>query len=123
MNIFSPTPLIICIAVISLLLVGCYTKSDLSFKVHNYSSTDIQGEFHSFETGDTSHFQIIPGEIQPILTIPSSSIEHNWYYDYNIHILSITNVAGDTLDFDPNESSRWYMSGSSYVLTVSDFSF
>jgi hypothetical protein len=104
-----------------LMMVACAKPTeDRDFEIENNCSTDVQVEFYSFDTGDTSIVQVSPGQFQSIWTLPSASVTHNWYYDYGISINYITNANGDTAQFNANEAIRWHDIDKGYALWIHD---
>lgn len=108
---------------------GFPTRHNASFIVSNSSVTNaIFVQYFFIETYDTAIVKINPTESSTIWELTNLiGIESNWYHDYAIHINSITNEVGDSINFNPNIANNWNLSVASpsyhYFIEIKDTSF
>lgn len=89
--------------------MGCAQPAQVSFSIHNNSSSKIFIQYYPFETNDTQMIQLGSDTLITLLDVKNTSGSSNWFYDYKMHINSIYNLAGDSILFDPNISQYWFL--------------
>jgi len=108
---------------------GCKKSNHVAtFELKNYSDESIFVKYLVYDTGDTSLVEINGDErFELFVTEANSEAGYNWYYDYGILINSITNIGGDSVNFNPNVPHKWISSsnnsGRLYVLGISSSNF
>lgn len=116
------------ILLVFILLFSCTKKERVIFQIPNNSSASIFVEYFVIETNDTTNVEILMNNahiISDVLLAEGKTT--NWYSDYPVHINLITNLAGDTINFDPNEAANWQFYAQSsvnyYNLSIGNSSF
>lgn len=90
--------------------MGCSPNvKNVSFSVVNNSNSKIYVQYVEILNQDTSSVEIVTDNLFPLLSVQNSSGGSNWFYDYQIHINTIYNLAGDSIQFNPNESQIWFL--------------
>jgi hypothetical protein len=90
-------------------MFGCKQAADVSFSIHNGSSHQIFIEYTPFATNDTQVVQLGSDTLITLLEVQNTTGASNWFYDYQMHILNISNTLGDTTTIDPNVSQYWFL--------------
>ncbi len=110
-----------------ILLVGCAQPAQVSFSIHNGSSSKIFIHYYPFATNDTQVVQLGPDTLITLLDVENTSGSSNWFYDYKMHINGIYNLVGDSILFNPNISQYWYLyvgePNYQYKLSIEDSDF
>jgi hypothetical protein len=108
-------------------MLGCKPPAEVSFSVRNGSTHKIFIEYTPFSTNDTQVVQLGPDTLVTLLDVENTTGASNWFYDYQMHIINIYNILGDTTVIDPNVSQYWflYVGGPTYQykLDVKDTDF
>lgn len=115
---------------VSIIFWSCSPKeSHVKFRVYNLGTSDVFVKYYVLNTIDTIDVQITPSQnaiIWDALHVGTSSDYTNWYYDFEIQINCITNIAGDSTFFNPNIANYWTIANNEeteYRLYVGDTSF
>jgi hypothetical protein len=114
-------------------IIGC-RQHYVVFYASNKSSDTILIQYQEQITGDTLIVEMYPipssdnyGYSHTFIRRPVDENNYDWNSIYTIHIQSVKNLAGDTINFDPNLPSNWkYNQGQSfysYHLLIDDASF
>lgn len=118
---------VVSVVTILVIIFGCSpVKQKVTFAVANASSSTIFVQY--VENIDTVNVTILNngGHLVSDFFLEDGQ-STNWYNDYSIHFNSITNLSGDTVNFNPNEANNWtFYSQSSvnyYNLFIGDSSF
>ena len=90
--------------------LGCSPKEkNISFSLVNNDTSKIYVHYFDFATHDTDTVEIVTDDLATLLTVKNSNGGSNWFYDYKMHITHIYNLAGDSVNFNPNESQYWFL--------------
>lgn len=108
-------------------LAACTQPANVTYSIHNGSTTPITVEYYKFEDNDTQTVSFGADTLVTILETANTSGSSNWFYDYKMHINTIYNAGGDTIVINPNISQYWYLyvgaPNYQYKLDVTDTSF
>lgn len=119
------------LATLFAIITSCAEKKYVSFTVLNKSATILSIQYVIITNNDTINAQIdpngYPNSSYLISNEELTGASTNWYYDYDISIKSITNLAGDSVNFNPDIASNWYLEVAgthyNYFLKIYDSSF
>jgi hypothetical protein len=111
-------------------LVGC-KEHYVNFFVINNSTDTIKVQYnYSSTTNDTILINMYPNYSYAPYNFIHTKVDPSntdWWAHNAVTIQSITNMAGDTINFDPNSQSNWHYEDAvtyhNYKLIIDDASF